>query len=534
MKSSLFFFFFIVFTSYAQNVSSSILDHNNISANINNPNSFFDGSNNDGLPGYEIPKGSGRHTIYSAHLSVGAEDINGATYVSSSIYEQTEWTSGWFFGPIANASAYSSTQYYNLYHNSIWEISTNEITEHVQNYEQPNYVIPEAILEWPGNGNTSLGIAHNLAPYVDVNNDGYYTPLEGDYPEIRGDKAVYVIINDQSTNPDDNALGIEVHLMFYQYHTGNYLSNTTFLNTRVFNRSSRDYFNFKESILMDGDIGIYVDDYLGCNSRKNLAYFYNGDMIDESDGGTLGYGENPPCQGLMSLSHDMSSFVVYVSQVPSWDSISGFSNEDTDEDLWNHMNGNNYDGIPFSSGCSPLDSSESGITSLYHFDGNPYTNQGISEIECGTPSGDRRGIFTISENSFPKNTSICADFAFIYDRSGGFLENVNNVINIAGAMRNLYESNFSFPCELTNFNQLPENQNLSFEVYPNPNNGLFNVQFDSDALKKIQIKDSKGRLIDMIETHLNTQVLELNVQSGIYFIEVSSENRIGIKRIIIE
>ena len=45
----------------------------------------------------------------------------------------------------------------------------------------------------------------------------------------------------------------------------------------------------------------------------------------------------------MSLSHDMSSFVVYVSQVPSWDSISGFSNEDTDEDLWNHMNGNNYE-----------------------------------------------------------------------------------------------------------------------------------------------------------------------------------------------
>ena len=42
---------------------------------------------------------------------------------------------------------------------------------------------------------------------------------------------------------------------------------------------------------MDGDIGIYVDDYLGCNSRKNLAYFYNGDMIDESDGGTLGYGK---------------------------------------------------------------------------------------------------------------------------------------------------------------------------------------------------------------------------------------------------
>src|SRR5690606_37961170 len=38
------------------------------------------------------------------------------------------------------------------------------------------------ILNWPGNGDVSLNQARRLAPFVDVNMDGFYEPTAGDYP----------------------------------------------------------------------------------------------------------------------------------------------------------------------------------------------------------------------------------------------------------------------------------------------------------------------------------------------------------------
>ncbi len=54
---------------------------------------------------------------------------------------------------------------------------------------------PIPILEWPANGNpfakgaggVALVVNHDLAPFVDVNGDGKYNPLLGDYPAMKGD-----------------------------------------------------------------------------------------------------------------------------------------------------------------------------------------------------------------------------------------------------------------------------------------------------------------------------------------------------------
>jgi hypothetical protein len=60
-----------------------------------------------------------------------------------------------------------------------------------------------------------------------------YNPADGDYPEIRGDEAVYAIMNDKSRDTMGFGMGIEIHLMVYQYLDGTFLDNTTFLNYRV-------------------------------------------------------------------------------------------------------------------------------------------------------------------------------------------------------------------------------------------------------------------------------------------------------------
>ena len=47
--------------------------------------------------------------------------------------------------------------------------------------------------------------------------------------------------------------------------------------------------------------GNYQDDYVGCDVSRGLGYAYNGDALDETNGGAQGYGENPPaCRSLQT------------------------------------------------------------------------------------------------------------------------------------------------------------------------------------------------------------------------------------------
>lgn len=131
-------------------------------------------------------------------------------------------------------------------------------------------------------GDITLGVADQLAPFVDQDGDGVYEPLDGDYPDFSGDEVVYVIQNDESYQPQLDALGIELHLMFYQFNTTGYLGETTFLNVRAFNRSTTSYTDYRQSIYADFDIGNYGDDYFGSSVANNMMYGYNGDLFDKT------------------------------------------------------------------------------------------------------------------------------------------------------------------------------------------------------------------------------------------------------------
>ena len=79
-----------------------------------------------------------------------------------------------------------------------------EINNHILNYQSPGYIIPNDILNWPAHGDTtlgnSLGMLPYIAPFIDVDNDDIYNPSQGDYPCIKGDEAVYIVMNDKQVN----------------------------------------------------------------------------------------------------------------------------------------------------------------------------------------------------------------------------------------------------------------------------------------------------------------------------------------------
>lgn len=79
-----------------------------------------------------------------------------------------------------------------------------------------------------------------------------------------------------------------------------------------------------------------------------------------------------------------------------------------------------------------------------------------------------------------------------------------------------------------------------FKIYPNPNNGAFNVQFSSDSSNdiKIGVHDIRGRQIfdkSYQNTGLFSESLELNnVQAGVYLVTVQDGDRKEVKKIVVE
>lgn len=516
------------FNSICQINNTRVLDRNNVSCIIGDEGYLFNNSTN-GTAAYEVPKNSGLNTIYHASFWFAAKNSNGILHLSGSAPQGYLIENDLHSGPISSNSSYNSQNYINQYIESIWQVTRQEILNHISSYSSVGYTVPSSISTWPGNGNTILGVAADLAPYIDLNNNGIYDPANGDYPDIRGDEAVYVIMNDKSYSPDQNALGIEVHLMAYQYTSGNYLNNTTFLNLQVYNRSNTNYNNFRQSLYLDFDIGNYSDDYIGCFPEKHIVFGYNGDDNDESDGGQQGYGSNPPCQGAAILSHDLFSAGYFTgsSQYPYGDYAL------TDDAMWNLMNAHWTDGTYWLHGGQGYAGSAgvSNNISNFLFDGNPNDPDGWHEANVNNPAGDRRSIMTIAESSFPAGSKICSDYAFIYDRTSTRLQNVQNVINIAGSLRTLYNSPSFFPCQSASFSDINENELPDLLIYPNPFHDFITI-INAVGVKFL-IYDGNGKMLKTVVSTSEKEIVDLSdLSSGIYIIHSEDPTQFKPMRII--
>ena len=479
--------------------------------------------------GYEIPKGSGLSISYGARPWFAALDSSGGLFSSSGlIYSNLgEYLAP---GPIAESWAYQSTAYLSQYNQSIWKVEQQEIDNHILNYMQSGYIIPMAILNWPAHGDFTYGISQNLAPFVDLNANGVYEPLQGEYPEIKGDQAIYAIMNDENSTYENsyNSLGIEIHLMVYQYTDGGILDDMTFINYKVINRSTRDYFNYRQSIYFDMDIGYSQDDYLGCDTTLNLGYTYNGDNYDDDSGSGVSY-VTPPAAGIVSLSHEMKGFMYFVSG-------GGYPYTQPDNDLgaWNCMNGKWQNG-------SAIYDTGSGFTGVnptsYTFTGNPNDSTEWSEYTESIFPGDRRFLMTISEDAFPVGATICSDYAVVFAGSGiSNLDNVNVLLNITNSLQNLYDlSNGQFACQSSQFNSIDNIEKIEFEMYPNPTSGSFNINWSSKAPIDVVINDMTGRTV-FREFNLSggETLITVDLPSGIYTVNVISDDGILTEKLIVE
>jgi hypothetical protein len=442
------------------------LNGNSVSVLITDEGKLFQNFHNSSA-GYEFPAGSGNNLIFFGNLWFGGTNQNGDVKIMSQLFGNER---EYYRGPISSTGDYLDTAYIYNYEKGIWTVKKSELVYHVDNYNQPGYVAPDVILNWPGNGNPSIGVAQQLAPYVDLNNNGIYEPYQGDYPCMKGDMATYQIFheNHEQAYYSGSKVGAEIHLMVYQFATDDYVDSTTFIDVKVINKGTNSFNDFKSTFYMDTDIGFSEDDYMGSAPAKNLVYGYNSDNFDEGQGGGQGYGANPPAVGLMSLNKDFEySWFFNRSDLgtPATDHPS------TVADYWNYMNGKWKDGTYWTNSVGGY----GGTNPVQHmYDGNPYLATGWTELNVdgnGTPnpSGDRRFMVTTVEETLNPGDTLIYNYAMIVNQQGNNIENVQGLIDYADSVQNYFD-NTSYSCIQQGtgiadvFEEVEENLNLNFEI----------------------------------------------------------------------
>ncbi|MCA6436117.1 MAG: T9SS type A sorting domain-containing protein [Bacteroidetes bacterium] len=87
-------------------------------------------------------------------------------------------------------------------------------------------------------------------------------------------------------------------------------------------------------------------------------------------------------------------------------------------------------------------------------------------------------------------------------------------------------------CTGLEFSTASDNQLL---IYPNPNNGTFNIEFGVDGRKTIELIDVLGRKLKAIDTEDTTIVVKMNdLPQGIYLVYVKTQRGIIERTIVIE
>ena len=268
--------------------------------------------------------------LFTSALWLGGIDINGQLKIAAVRYRQGNdyWTGPLTEGgdaEIVPATCQKYDRHYVVTQDEVREFDAwfkagladaeNGTTTQADDFG--DYEIPLSILDWPAHGDPTLGQDFYLAPFFDRDADGVYDPYMGDYPwydiekeidcktdrtvTLFGDQTVWWVMNDKGnihTETGGDPLGMEIRAQAFAFATNDEVNNMTFYNYELVNRSTQTLYNTYFGVFIDGALGGPNDDYVGCDVSRGLGYTYNGDAYDGTDGGYLGYGNNPPAAGV--------------------------------------------------------------------------------------------------------------------------------------------------------------------------------------------------------------------------------------------
>ena len=319
--------------------SKAYIDLNNVNAIVGTNGGMWQLDN----AAYEVPKGSGKHSLFAGGIWVAGVDIVGQLKVAARTFNASSGSTGddYWPGPLVSSGpnlGNVSNEICAAY-DRLWKVDRDMVTkfkawysadDETKEREYPGYQIPKALTDWPGNGPDFLEAVPEydvfLAPYADMDGNGRYNVDGGDYPNyefeatnackfvpereaknlnntsvtLYGDMTVWWVYNDKGnvhTQTEGTGIGMEIRGQAFAFSTNDELNNMTFYNYQIINRSTYVLNNTYFGVWVDADVGKPDDDCVGCDVNRGLGFAYNYVNTD-GDGGSNTYGANPPAVGV--------------------------------------------------------------------------------------------------------------------------------------------------------------------------------------------------------------------------------------------
>lgn len=560
---------------------NDLLDINKIKARIFNSGFLFrDPQTYSDEFALEYPKGSGKLTMYNAVPWIGSK-LGDSLFLSADRYGA--FLPEYIAGPICNNISYDSLDGdYRLKWDAIWKVTKEEIEFHKINFEDTNYLTPYGIKFWPAHGDLNYGHAQNLAPFIDLNEDGIYQPELGEYPDILGEQAIYFIFNDEESHSatfgESFPLKLEVHGMAFAFSSQiDAFDHSFFINYKFYNRSERDYDSTYLALFADFDLGIAFDDYMGCDVQRGTFFAYNGSSLDDV------YGNNPPAQGITFLrgpkmDEDGTDNPAYNSETGENVGFAingfGFGDEIIDnecfgltstiflnnggsasadptyaEGYYNIMQSKWKNGTPLhygGNGCN-LDTTE--FESRFHFPGesdpffwgtngtDPQYGQSWDEYTLSNPSNDRRGVGAMGPFTFEAGSceDILIAFVTAHDSvqpwPNGSLNKLNEYVD---EIRNHFFENPDINNWTVDVNNQTHQNKEVMKVFPNPTASSFSLGLrELSKNARYELYDLTGKLLQIGSISNNQQKINVDAQNnGLYILKVYNGNDIYNQKII--
>ena len=575
---------------YVRHPHYESLNMNNIDAKIGWRAFFLDKEKN--YPGYEVPKGSGRHTMGGLKFWIGGKNQD-SIYTNATDHrvlpsDESEFGTN---GPLSDSIHYDDAEY-QLKWDRVWKLDYKDISFHQSNWNTTNYVAKEEIASWPAHGDTTKGQAYYLAPFIDVNNDGVYNPYHGDYPNIKGQQAIYFMYNNERRpsiyiNPEIEGMRTEVHVMAYIYDcpSDSALNHTSFVDFKVINRSGLAFDSTYIGINTLGHIG-GVSSYMATDVDRNAYYFYNHDDYDDdynnpnSYSDTLrGYGHYPPAQGVVLLkgaNQDKdgidNNFGIGPDETVNGN---GYGDGIIDNEVWGFGSTKAYREYCGFTGCYGIPQNKyenyylltgkllHGDSLIYGGNGNPYTFVGPptrfhypgssdsyaygtygvveapwAEDSVGNPSAHRHGLGVTGPFRFEPDSSMDITVAFVFGRdyiTTGKNAGVMVMQERVDSIRSYYLNDFTTTaCGLALAVDKNEEKNNLLTIYPNPFNQQITINYELENTQaQLSVYTVFGKLIKQQIVVTNKTIIDLNKQAnGVYFVQVKDGKNVMTKKVI--
>ena len=474
-----------------------------------------------GAPAYFVPQDSMQATIFCAALWVGGLDAGRQLHIAGQTYHQGGNTDFWP-GPMMDSLSYSTHE--DTVWNHVWIVYKSTIDSFRAG--KFGHVIPPSIANWPGNGDVALGEMPTLAPYMDSDHNGTYDPSKGDYPLIRGDVALYTIFNDDRgpvhTQTGGKKLGIEVHLMVYQFKSADTgVNEATFMHYDFYNRSKNNYDSVYIGNWTDMDVGNGDDNYIGCDSADNFWFTYCGHAVNANGSGAYigekGYHSLPPAQSVAYICDTMTHFMAYNNDLSVLGNpTTAYQYYDYLENIWRDSTHSIYGGHGHGVGKA----------SNYMFSGSVAPLTGWSEVSAGDPAGDRRGVSSTGPYTLKSMSGKSIDLALVFSQAfpGNNLGSVALAKVYVNDVKSFYNTQ-SYSCDRSLLD-IPSVSIASASVtsvlaYPNPSSTQITFKMSSGENQYIIITDITGRTLSTLPVY-NKQI-QVNVSaysSGIYLYNI--------------